>query len=105
MKYRLSPLNPEHPTDQEFIKIGLHYRVVQCTEAEEKALAEINALVMISRAALKRVYSGTLNDEQFDQDISLLKSNDARIQELSAIAHVPFDKLDPFASGRGFIED
>lgn len=105
MKYRLSPLNPERPIDQEFINIGLRYRVVQCTEAEEKALSEINALVMISRAALKRVYSGTLNDEQFAQDIDLLKNNDIRIQELSAIANVPFDTLDPFASGRDFIED
>lgn len=105
MKYRLSPLNPEHPVDQEFINIGLRYRVVQCTESEEKALNEINALVTISRAALKRVYSGTLTDEQFAEDIALLKSNDARIQELSAIAHVPFNTLDPFASGRDFIED
>ena len=60
---------------------------------------------MISRAALKRIYSGTLNDEQFAEDINLLKTNDVRIQELSAIAHVPFDHLDPFASGRDFIED
>lgn len=105
MKYRLSPLNPEHPVDQEFIKIGLHYRVVQCTEEEEKALAEINALVLVSRAALKRIYSGTLNDEQFAADLAVLKSNDERIQKLSAIAHVPFDNLDPFASGRDFIED
>lgn len=105
MKYRLSPLNPEYPADQEFINLGLHYRIVQCTEAEEKALTEIHALVVISRAALKRVYSGTLNDEQFAQDIAILKNNDTRIQELSAIAHVPFNRLDPFASGRGFIED
>ena len=62
-------------------------------------------MVSISRSALKRVYSGTLNDEQFAADLALIKNNDARIQELSAIAHVPFNELDPFAEGRGFIEE
>ena len=105
MKYRLSKLNPNHPNDAQFIKQGMIYRVVQCTEAEEKALNEINALVLISRAALRRIYSGTLNDDDFHTDMVLLEQNDAKIQELSKQAHIEFAYLNPFATGRDFIED
>ena len=105
MKYRLSKLDPNRDSDKQFIAQGMVYRVVQCTEAEKAALNEINALVLVSRAALRRIYSGTLDDAAFNADIKTLEENDAKIQELSKQAHIEFAYLNPFANGRGFVED
>ena len=106
MKYKLVKLNPEHPVDARLIEQGFVYSPVQCTDEEEQALIEINALVSLSRQNLRKLYSGTLNEEEFDKALSILEENDKIIQRLAAtVEGVEFDLLNPFASGRGFIED
>ena len=101
MQYKLSKIKSDEP----LAKQGFIYRVVQCNDAEEKAIKEIHSLVIISRASLKRIYSGTLSEEQFDADLKTLKDNDTRIQKLAKIAGIEYAYLDPFANGRGFVED
>ena len=89
MKYKLSKLNPNRESDRKFIEQGMVYRVVQCNPEQEEALKKINALVMESRKALQ-----------------ILEDNDEIIQRLAAtVEGVEFNLLNPFASGRGFIED
>lgn len=106
MKYKLVKLRPEHPVDAKLIAAGFIYRPVQCTSQEEEALTKINLLVNASRQALRRIYSGTLSEEQFDADLVLLEQNDNAIQTLAKqVKGVEFAYLNPFASGRGFIED
>lgn len=106
MKYKLVKLNPEHPVDARLIEQGFIYRPVQCTDDEERALIEINALVSLSRKKLRELYSGTLNEEEFDKALSVLEENDKIIQRLAAtVEGVEFAYLNPFHSGRGFIED
>lgn len=106
MRYKLVKLNPEHPVDARLIEQGFMYRPVQCTSQEEEALTKINLLVGNSRQALRRIYSGTLTEEQFDADLKLLEQNDNKIQTLAKqVKGVEFAYLNPFASGRGFIED
>ena len=106
MKYKLVKLRPEHPVDAKLIAAGFIYRPVQCTNEEEEALTKINLLVSNSRQALRRIYSGTLTEEQFDADLKLLEQNDATIQTLAKrVEGVEFNLLNPFASGRGFIEE
>lgn len=106
MRYKLVKLNPEHSVDARLIEQGFMYRPVQCTSQEEEALTKINLLVSNSRQALRRIYSGTLTEEQFDADLVLLEQNDNAIQTLAKqVKGVEFAYLNPFASGRGFIED
>jgi len=106
MKYKLVKLNPEHPVDARLIEQGFVYRPVQCSDEEEQALIEINALVNLSRQNLRKLYSGTLSEEEFDKALQLLEQNDDAIQRLAAtVEGVEFNLLNPFASGRGFIED
>lgn len=106
MKYKLVKLRPEHPVDAKLMEQGFIYRPVQCTNEEEVALTKINLLVTASRQALRRIYSGTLSEEQFDADLVLLEQNDNAIQTLAKqVKGVEFAYLNPFASGRGFIED
>ena len=106
MRYKLVKLNPEHPVDAKLIAAGFVYRPVQCSSQEEEALIKINLLVSDSRQALRRIYSGTLTEEQFDADLKLLEQNDSTIQTLAArVEGVEFAYLNPFHSGRGFIED
>lgn len=106
MRYKLVKLNPEHPVDARLIEQGFMYRPVQCTMEEEETLTKINLLVSNSRQALRRIYSGTLTEEQFDADLVLLEQNDDAIQTLAKeVSGVEFNLLNPFASGRGFIED
>lgn len=106
MHYKLVKLDASHPVDARLIEQGFVYRPVQCTDEEEQALTEINALVSLSRQALRRIYSGTLTEEQFDADLVLLEQNDNAIQTLaSTVEGVEFAYLNPFHSGRGFIEE
>lgn len=106
MRYKLVKLNPEHPVDAKLIEQGFVYRPVQCTPQEEEILTKINLLVSNSRQALRRIYSGTLTEDQFDADLKLLEQNDNAIQTLAKqVKGVEFACLNPFASGRGFIED
>lgn len=106
MKYKLVKLDANHPVDACLIEQGFIYRPVQCTPQEEVALTRINNLVNNSRQALRRIYSGTLTEEQFDVDLALLEQNDDAIQTLAKqVKGVEFNLLNPFASGRGFIED
>ncbi len=106
MKYKLVKLRPEHPVDARLMEQGFMYRPVQCTNEEEVALTKINLLVNASRQALRRIYSGTLTEDQFDADLRLLEQNDSAIQSLAKqVKGVEFAYLNPFASGRGFIED
>lgn len=106
MKYKLVKLDANHPVDARLIAAGFIYRPVQCTDEEEQALIEINALVGLSRQHLRKLYSGTLNEEEFDKSLSILEENDKIIQRLAATVNgVEFNLLNPFASGRGFIED
>jgi len=106
MKYKLVKLNPEHPVDARLIEQGFVYRPVQCSDEEEQALIEINALVNLSRQNLRKLYSGTLSEEEFDKALQILEDNDEIIQRLAAtVEGVEFNLLNPFASGRGFIED
>ena len=106
MRYKLVKLNPEHPVDARLIEQGFMYRPVQCTPQEEEALTKINLLVSNSRQALRRIYSGTLTEEQFDADLVLLEQNDNAIQTLAKqVKGVEFAWLNPFPTGRGFIED
>lgn len=106
MKYKLVKLDANHPVDAKLIEQGFMYRPVQCSSQEEEALTKINLLVSNSRQALRRIYSGTLTEEQFDADLVLLEQNDNAIQTLAKqVKGVEFAYLNPFASGRGFIED
>lgn len=106
MKYKLVKLRPAHPVDAKLMEQGFIYRPVQCTTEEEVALTKINLLVIASRQALKRIYSGTLTEEQFDANLRLLEQNDVEIQTLAKqVEGVEFAHLNPFHSGRGFIED
>lgn len=106
MKYKLVKLRPEHPVDAKLMEQGFIYRPVQCTNEEEVALARINNLVNNSRQNLRALYSGTLNEEDFDMCLARLEENDKQIQELAAkVEGVECNLLNPFASGRGFIED
>ena len=106
MKYKLVKLNPQHPVDAKLMEQGFIYRPVQCTMQEEETLTKINLLVNNSRQALRRIYSGTLTEEQFDADMQLLEQNYGAIQALAAkVDGVEFNYLNPFHSGRGFIED
>lgn len=106
MKYKLVKLNPEHHVDARLIEQGFIYRPVQCSSQEEEALTKINVLVSNSRQALRRIYSGTLTEEQFDADLKLLEQNDEQIQTLAEqVEGIEFAYLNPFHSGRGFIED
>lgn len=106
MKYKLVKLDANHPVDACLIEQGFVYRPVQCTDEEEQALTEINALVSLSRKKLRELYSGALNEEEFDKALSVLEENDKIIQRLaSTVEGVEFACLNPFASGRGFIED
>lgn len=106
MKYKLVKLNPEHPVDARLIEQGFVYRPIQCTDEEEQALIEINALVSLSRQNLRKLYSGTLSEEEFDKALSVLEDNDEIIQRLAEqIEGVEFAYLNPFHTGRGFIED
>lgn len=106
MRYKLVKLDANHPVDARLIEQGFVYRPVQCTPQEEEALTKINNLVNNSRQALRRIYSGTLTEEQFDADLALLEQNDEQIQTLAEqVEGVEFNLLNPFASGRGFIED
>ena len=106
MKYKLVKLDANHPVDARLIEQGFVYRPVQCTDEEEQALTEINALVSLSRKKLRELYSGALNEEEFDKALSVLEENDKIIQRLaSTVEGVEFNLLNPFASGRGFIED
>lgn len=106
MKYKLVKLDANHPVDARLIEQGFVYRPVQCTDEEEQALTEINALVSLSRKKLRELYSGALNEEEFDKALSVLEENDKIIQRLASIIEgVEFACLNPFASGRGFIED
>ena len=106
MRYKLVKLNLEHPVDAKLMEQGFIYRPVQCTMQEEEALTKIDLLVTNSRQALRRIYSGTLTEEQFDADLRLLEQNDDAIQAFAAkVAGVEFAYLNPFHSGRGFIED
>lgn len=106
MRYKLVKLRPEHPVDAKLMEQGFIYRPVQCTMQEEEALANIQLLVNASRQALRRIYSGTLTEEQFDTDLALLEQNDIAIQAFAEqVEGVEFNLLNPFASGRGFIED
>lgn len=106
MKYKLVKLDASHPVDARLIEQGFVYRPVQCTDEEEQALTEINALVSLSRQNLRKLYSGTLSEEEFDKALQILADNDEIIQRLaSTVKGVEFNLLNPFASGRGFIED
>lgn len=106
MRYKLIKLDANHPVDARLIAAGFVYRPVQCTSQEEEALTKINLLVSNSRQALRRIYSGTLTEEQFDADLVLLEQNDSAIQDLAKqVKGVEFSCLNPFASGRGFIEE
>lgn len=106
MRYKLVKLDANHPVDARLIEQGFVYRPVQCTDEEEQALTEINALVSLSRKKLRELYSGALNEEEFDKALSVLEENDKIIQRLAAtVEGVEFNLLNPFASGRGFIED
>ena len=105
MKYKLSKLNPNRESDREFIEKGMVYRVVQCTPEQEEALKNINALVMESRKALRTLYSGVASDAEFNAAMRIVEQNDVTIQSLAAVADVPFAYLNPFAEGRGFVED
>ena len=105
MKYKLSKLNPNCESDREFIEQGMVYRVVQCTPEQEEALNKIHALVMESRKALRTLYSGVASDAEFNAAMHIVEQNDVTIQGLAAVADVPFAYLNPFAEGRGFIED
>lgn len=106
MRYKLIKLDANHPVDARLIEQGFVYRPVQCTDEEEQALIEINALVSLSRQNLRKLYSGTLSEEEFDKALSVLEENDKIIQRLAAtVEGVEFNLLNPFASGRGFIED
>lgn len=106
MRYKLVKLDANHPVDARLIEQGFVYRPVQCTDEEEQALTEINLLVSNSRQALRRIYSGTLTEEQFDADLALLEQNDEQIQTLAEqVEGIEFAYLNPFHSGRGFIED
>lgn len=105
MKYKLSKLNPNRESDREFIEKGMVYRVVQCTPEQEEALKKINALVMESRKALRTLYSGVASDAEFNAAMHTVEQNDVTIQGLAAVADIPFAYLNPFAEGRGFIED
>lgn len=106
MRYKLVKLDVNHPVDARLIASGFIYRPVQCTDEEEQALTEINALVGLSRKKLRELYSGALNEEEFDKALSVLEENDKIIQRLAAtVKGVEFNLLNPFASGRGFIED
>lgn len=106
MRYKLVKLDANHPVDARLIEQGFVYRPVQCTDEEEQALTEINALVSLSRQNLRKLYSGTLSEEEFDKALQILADNDEIIQRLAAtVEGVEFAYLNPFASGRGFIED
>ena len=106
MRYKLVKLDANHPVDARLIEQGFIYRPVQCSSQEEEALTKINLLVSNSRQALRRIYSGTLTEEQFDADLKLLEQNDNAIQTLAEqVEGVEFNLLNPFASGRGFIEE
>ena len=106
MRYKFVKLDANHPVDARLIEQGFVYRPVQCTDEEEQALTEINALVSLSRKKLRELYSGALNEEEFDKALSVLEENDKIIQRLaSTVEGVEFNQLNPFASGRGFIED
>ena len=60
---------------------------------------------MESRKALHILYSGVASDEEFNAAMHIVEQNDVTIQSLAAVADVPFAYLNPFAEGRGFIED
>ena len=106
MKYKLVKLRPEHPVDAKLMEQGFIYRPVQCTNEEEQALIEINALVNLSRQNLRALYSGTLNEEDFDMCLARLEENDKQIQQLAEkVEGVEFAYLNPFHTGRGFVED
>lgn len=106
MRYKLVKLDANHPVDARLIASGFIYRPVQCTDEEEQALIEIDALVNLSRKKLRELYSGALNEEEFDKALSVLEENDKIIQRLaSTVEGVEFAYLNPFHSGRGFIED
>lgn len=106
MKYKLVKLNPQHPVDAKLMEQGFIYRPVQCTTDEEVALTRINNLVNNSRQNLRALYSGTLNEEDFDTCLARLEENDKQIQILAKqVKGVEFAYLNPFHSGRGFIED
>ena len=105
MKYKLSKLNPNRESDRKFIEQGMTYRVVQCTPEQEEALNKINALVMKSRKALRTLYSGVATEEEFNAAMHIVEQNDIEIQGLAVVADVPFAYLNPFVTGRGFIED
>lgn len=106
MKYKLVKLDANHPVDARLISAGFIYRPMQCTDEEEQALTEINALVDLSRQHLRKLYSGTLSEEEFDKSLSILEENDKIIQRLaSTVKGIEFNLLNPFASGRGFIEE
>ena len=105
MKYKLSKLNPNRKSDREFIEKGMVYRVVQCTPEQEEALKKINALVMESRKALRTLYSGVAFDAEFNAAMHIVEQNDVTIQSLAVVADIPFAYLNPFAEGRGFIEN
>ena len=106
MKYKLVKLRPEHPVDAKLMEQGFIYRPVKCTNKEEVALTRINNLVNNSRQNLRALYSGTLNEEDFDTCLARLEENDKQIQSLAAtVKGVEFAYLNPFHSGRGFIED
>lgn len=106
MKYKLVKLRPEHPIDAKLIEQGFMYRPVPCTTEEEVTLARINNLVNNSRQNLRALYSGTLNEEDFDTCLARLEENDEQIQQLATkVKGVEFNYLNPFHSGRGFIEE
>lgn len=106
MRYKLVKLDANHPVDTRLIEQGFIYRPVQCTDEEEQALTEINALVSLSRKKLLELYSGALSKEEFDKALQILADNDEIIQRLATkIEGVEFAYLNPFHSGRGFIEE
>lgn len=105
MRYKLVKLDSNNPNDARFIKRGLHYKLEMASNEDLKVMRIINALVEQSRKNRAAIYSGALNDDDFDAALRSLEQNDQEIQRLAKSIGIEMNFINPFASGYGFIED
>lgn len=105
MRYKLVKLDINDPNDARFIKKGLVYKLEMASNEDLKVMRTINALVDQSRKNRAAIYSGALNDDDFDAALRSLKYNDQEIQRLAKSIGIEMDFINPFANGYDFIED